>query len=117
MAPPVFSPINTIMKYNARKLVQSMLCEKLFLILATNTLCSTHDLQEARTKKDVFLDSSLPLDGPQRFFSPINTIMKYNATKLLQRTHCEKCVSRSRNGNRCLLVFILPLDGVHVCHE
>ena len=29
-------------------------CEKLFLLLATNTLCSTHDLQEAITKKDVF---------------------------------------------------------------
>ena len=52
--PPAFSPINTIMKYNARKLVQSMLCEKLFLILATNTLCSTHDLEEARMRTDAF---------------------------------------------------------------
>ena len=69
MAPAVFPTINTIMIYNEIKLVQSTHFEKLLLLLATNTLCSTHDLQEAG------------------------------------------------NENRCLLVFILPLDGVHVCHE
>ena len=41
----------------------------LYLLKGSDRLGRTYDLQEARTKKDVFLVSSLPLDGPSCFFS------------------------------------------------
>ena len=59
MATHVLSVMNTIKQYNGTKWVQpgpakSMYCGNLFLPGATNTLGSTHDLQEPRMTTDVF---------------------------------------------------------------
>ena len=59
MATHVLSLMNTIKEYNGPKWVQpgpaeSTYCLNLFLPGATNTLGSTHDLQEARMTTDFF---------------------------------------------------------------